>query len=129
MLPSCEHLPAAIWLDHDMPRSELEARLATVGRAADGWVVLARCEECGQAWRVDVPDRLQVSLAIKTPSADPALWTPADDRAARLAYLVRSYGGEGTDACIWSGCPHRALQGVALCAEHAYKNGARAKGA
>ena len=128
MLPSCEQLPAALWLDHDVPRSAFEARLATVGTVAGGWVTLARCKECGQAWRVDLPDRLQVCLAIKTPSADAGQWTPADDREVRLAYLVQSYGGEGADPCIWLDCPHHALKGIAICAEHAYKNGARAKG-
>jgi len=128
MLPSCDQLPASVWLEQDAPRAEFEARLTTLGTDAGGWVVVARCDECGQVWRVDQPDRLQVSLAIKAPTPELAEWTPAEDRAARLEYLVRSYGGEGAEGCMWAGCPHRALRGVAFCAEHLYASGARARG-
>jgi hypothetical protein len=128
MVPNCEQLPAAIWLDHDVPRAGFEARLVEVGSAEGGWINVARCRDCGQVWRVDLPDKLQVNLAIKIGSADPEQWTAADDRAARFAYLVRSCGGEGAGACLWAGCPHRALRGVAMCAEHLWASGARARG-
>jgi hypothetical protein len=126
MMPPCDQLPEAFWLDRDHPRHEFEARLRELGIAGDGWIVEAECRECGQRWRVDQPDKYQVDRAIKVPSLKD--WTDAEDRRARLGYLKRSFGGDSESACMWAGCPHRALRGIALCAEHAYANGARAKG-
>ena len=128
MLPPCRDLPNAVWLNHDVPRAALEQRLIAEGTDAGGWIVLARCRDCGQQWRVDQPDKYQVDLAIKVPAS--RAWSAAEDRGVRLDYLIRSHGGESTDPCIWAGCPHHALRGVAMCAEHAYtRMGARARGA
>jgi hypothetical protein len=75
-----------------------------------------------------LPDKYQVDLAIK--ARDAASWGADDDRAVRLEYLRKSFGGESTDSCVWAGCSRRALRGIAMCAEHAYdRAGVRAKGA
>jgi hypothetical protein len=83
MVPTCALLPAAFWLDHDVRRDEFEKRLSEIGKTSNGWVTIARCNECQQVWRLDRPDRLQVDLAIKVPSADPAEWSSEEDRSVR----------------------------------------------
>jgi hypothetical protein len=127
-VPPCEQLPEAFWLDHDLPRAEFESRLTSVDTAAGGWIRVAACKDCGQIWRIDLPHKYQVDLAIK--ARDAASWEADEDRAVRLEYLRRSFGGESTDSCVWAGCSRRALRGIAMCAEHAYdRAGVRAKGA
>lgn len=114
----CSDLPAVFWLDHDYPRERLEQRLTVLSTAGGGWISVARCNDCGQIWRVDKSDGRSVDLAIKVASLDG--WRDEDDRAARLEYLKRSYGGDDVAKCIWAGCQNRALETLAMCAEHAY---------
>jgi len=114
----CSDLPDVFWLDRDYPRQRLEQRLTVLGTSGGGWVTVARCNDCGQVWRVDTSDGRSVALAIKVASLD--AWRDENDRAARLEYLKRSYGGEDAVRCIWAGCQHRALKSLAMCAEHAY---------
>lgn len=123
----CRDLPQAIWLDHDCPREQLLSRLELLGQAAGGWILLARCRGCGQAWRVDLPDKYSVDLALQVPGSDPTAWSAEQDRAVRLEYLRRSHGGEGEEPCAWAGCPLPVLRGLAVCAEHAYQAGMRAR--
>jgi hypothetical protein len=129
ILPAtCDRLPAAFWLDQDYRRLSFEQRLETLGTDDSGWIVIARCRDCGQYWRVDRPDKYSVDLAIKV--SRPDAWTDDDDRRVRLEYLRHSYGGEDAHKCVWAGCPNRALKGVAMCAEHLFdRMGQRAKGA
>jgi hypothetical protein len=127
MAPTCELLATVVWLDHDVGRGEFEKRLTRIGVADGGWVTIARCNDCSQVWRVDRSDRLQVGLAIKVASANPAEWSEEDDRSARLAYLVESYGGESAQACEWAACPNHALCGVAFCGDHLFESGVRAR--
>jgi hypothetical protein len=126
--PPCKQLPEAFWLDHDFPRAEFEDRLTPLDRAAEGWIVIAVCVDCGQIWQVDQPDKYQVALAIK--ARDAASWDTVADRTGRLEYLRRSFGGDDSAGCVWAGCGARALRGIAMCVEHAYdRAGLRAKGA
>jgi hypothetical protein len=125
---NCDTLPESIWLDHDVPRREFERRLRILATGRDGWVTVSQCIDCGQFWRVDTWDKLQVDLAIKVP--DQTTWTESDDRRARIGYLIRSYDGEDTSPCVWAGCSNLALKGIAMCADHVYdRMGVRAKGA
>ena len=125
-IPPCDQLPEAFWLDHDYPRRAFTERLREIGTAGGGWIVEAECRDCGQRWRLDRPDKYEVDLAIKVPNFKG--WTDAADRKARLTYLARSFGGEGDTHCVWTGCSRHALRGIAMCVEHAYASGARAKG-
>ena len=122
----CDELPDVLWLGHDVVRSDFELRFERIETLADGWTRFGVCRTCGQPWRLDFEDRLQVCLAIKVPRDRP--WSDADDHRARFGYLVTSFGGEGTEMCRWAGCPNHALQGVALCGVHLWQNGTRARG-
>lgn len=114
----CSDLPGVFQLDRDYPRERLEQRLTVLSTSGGGWISVARCNDCGQIWRVDKTDGKSIAMAIKVASVDG--WRDADDRAARVEYLRHSYGGDDVAKCIWSGCQHRALKTLAMCAEHAY---------
>jgi hypothetical protein len=114
----CSDLPDVFWLDHDDPRQRLEQRLTAMSITGGGWITVARCNDCGQVWRVDKSGNRSVDLAVKV--ADVNAWRDEDDRAARLTYLKRSYGGDDTTKCTWAGCQNRALKSLAMCAEHAF---------
>lgn len=114
----CSDLPNVFWLDHDYPRQRLEERLTTLSVDGGGWITVARCNDCGQVWRVDRSDGRSVSMAIKVEAPD--IWQVEDDRTARISYLKRSYGGDDLGKCIWAGCQNRALKSLAMCAEHAF---------
>lgn len=88
------------------------------------WVKLMRCPSCGQLWRVDVWDKLQIQFAVKLDSEDG--WEHVDTTALQKQFLLESRGGneEGT-SCIWAGCDLPAVKGVVYCIEHLYKTGAR----
>jgi hypothetical protein len=123
---NCSDLPDVLWLDHDYPRARLEQRLTALSTAGGGWITVARCNDCGQVWRVDRSDGRSVDMAIKVAALD--AWKDEDDRAARIRYLKHSCGGDGVGKCIWAGCQNKALQSLAMCAEHAYdRMGARTK--
>lgn len=129
MIPDCDQLPESIRLEHDVSWLELAPRLIKDGATNDGWIRIMRCRDCGQAWRVDEPDKGHVALAIKVPTIDKAAWSADADRAARLRYLERTWGGTGSATCVWQGCPRLALRDVAMCSEHLYQQGVRARGA
>ncbi|HTU99230.1 MAG TPA: hypothetical protein VMF13_01730 [Luteitalea sp.] len=126
MTPRCADLPSALGLDIDLSRIDFERRLETVGTAHGGWVRIAACRDCGQVWRVDLEDRLQVGMAIKVDA--PGLLDDNSEHQIRLAYLVSSFGGETEHGCAWADCLNVTLRGLAICAEHAYRAGLRAKG-
>jgi hypothetical protein len=99
---NCSDLPDVLWLDHDYPRARLEQRLTALSTVDGGWITVARCNDCGQVWRVDRPDGRSVDMAIKVAALD--AWTDEDDRVARIKYLKHSYGGDDVAKCIWAGC-------------------------
>ena len=115
----CADLPDVFWLEHDYPRLRLEQRLTALSSLpVVVGIVVARCNDCGQVWRVDKSDGRSVAMAIKVAALD--AWKDEDDRAAQIEYLKRSYGGDDIAKCIWAGCQNRALKSLAMCAEHAY---------
>jgi hypothetical protein len=83
------------------------------------WLQLFRCQTCGQYWQLDVPDKLQVNLAIKI--AEPRFWDTFDDKTVRLAFLTQSRGGLSGERCKWQECGAASLRGLAFCPTHAYE--------
>jgi hypothetical protein len=128
MIPLCEALPEAVRLDDDVPWSEFSARLIKRGATAQGGIWLMECRDCGQAWRIDRPGPWRVALAIKTPTTSPDDWSVEEDHAVRVRYLEKTYNGVDTVECVWRDCPNRALRNLAMCAEHLYATGSRARG-
>ncbi len=76
---------------------------------------LRSCDACGTCWQVDV-DRGGLAIRISNPNE----WDKFDDRPVRLRQLIAHHGGFGDEQCSWIGCGRRVLNGMKLCAQHAY---------
>jgi hypothetical protein len=91
---------------------------------------LFRCPQCGQRWQFDPdpksylpsspirgapPDNFPC-LVIKVPSD--IEWAEFDERPARIAHLIDTYGGLTSERCLWRDCTRRALNHFAYCPEH-----------
>ena len=112
---TCARLPQVLRGDEGNLPCETLTRVANT---VDGWGFIYQCKVCGQSWRVDRFDKLQVNLSFKM--HDQSDWTELDDRAMRIGYLIRSRGGNGDEMCQWVGCNIPALKSLAFCANHAY---------
>jgi hypothetical protein len=117
-LCTCAQLAAALRGDTHSPPA---IPLAEVPDKTADWLELRHCTVCGQSWQLDLPDRLQVTLAIKI--ADPNNW-PVDDSSARRQYLVERRGISNA-RCLWRDCQRNALNKLAYCDEHAWEMGLR----
>jgi len=116
---SCARLPRIFKLEDG---GRFERKLREVGHRP-GWLQLYRCPGCGQHWQVDLPDKYEVSCAIKIDDA--AHWQTFDDKPDRLQFLIESRGGLSVEECAKAGCPERALKSLAYCPTHAYELGLR----
>jgi hypothetical protein len=116
---SCRRLPAIFKIED---QGRFVSQLEEVDNRAD-WLQLYRCTDCGQHWQLDLPDKYQVSCAIKI--EDPAHWQSFDDKPVRLQFLIESRGGLSQEECAKAGCSNRALKSLAFCPAHAYEIGIR----
>lgn len=79
---------------------------------------------CGQKWRVDAWDKLQLQFAVRIPEG--ADWQAFDATELQKGYLMDPRGGLKDVSCEWQGCTRPQLKGeVVYCVEHLYETGAR----
>ena len=79
-------------------------------------------------WHAATPviSALTEALGIQLPMVAPDDPTQVARRAARARELEQSFG-LSAEPCIWKDCPHFALRGIAICAEHYDVAGGRAR--
>src|SRR5215204_6582002 len=106
----CFRLPDIVKLDEHLAISRFDEF------ETDDWVRLVGCPRCGQLWSVDGSDGRTRTFAIKMPRREG--WREFDTTPFRRQYLVQSRGGLTDEKCIWQGCEHRRVRGVAYCADH-----------
>ena len=97
----CADLPAVLYFDEHARwfRSRLEELEAVDYRR------LYRCRGCGQLWRVDAWDS---PIAMKI--AERETW--------RTFAVPALPSRKSNEPCAWQGCANRAIDGMAICAEH-----------
>jgi hypothetical protein len=115
---SCSKLPSLINVG---AHHELMGHLEKL-KTGD-WVSLCRCRECGQHWRVDDWDKLQVQFAVKI--SDTSRWEEFDITHLQKQYLIEKRGGLTEEICNWVDCSKHRVKGVAYCVDHLYATGTR----
>ena len=114
----CEKLPRMLKVE-DYP--DFERRLKQLDMA--NWTRLFRCNICEQLWAIDEWEKYQWQFAFKVESSEG--WQKVDFTDLRKQHLIQSRGGLTNEKCIWAGCEGHRVKGVAYCADHLYKTGAR----
>jgi hypothetical protein len=73
------------------------------------------------------PEAIEVYRALRDVDVEDArlavreIWAVLSERRRQeVAEIIDSHGGLATAKCAWQGCEHRALRGMAICADHAY---------
>lgn len=88
------------------------------------WVLLMKCPECKQLWKIDEWDKYQVSYAVKIPSQEN--WEDFDSEALIKQVMIENRGGLENQKCMQSGCYINQVKGSAYCVNHLYAGGTRA---
>ena len=99
---------------------EFTAPYDLVEPSDEGWVALYRCSTCGAHWVIEKGGGHERGrmVAVRVPSANK--WENADMVDARRQLLVAERG-ESERPCRWRGCEQRALVGMEICVDHAYR--------
>jgi hypothetical protein len=116
---TCQLRPSIQRVDGSI--SKIYPNYNQIGRA--GWQILVECPDCGQLWKVDEWDKLQVQLAMKL---DGPKDMNTSDKERRKAYLLESRGGLGSEQCSRMGCEAAQVRDSAYCLDHLYALGWRA---
>lgn len=88
------------------------------------WVLLMKCLDCNQLWKIDEWDKYQVSYAVKIPSKEN--WEGFDSEVLIKQAMIENRGGLTYQRCMQSGCNINQVKGSAYCVNHLYVGGTRA---
>lgn len=83
-----------------------------------GWYELYQNEKDKSYWRLDPNDKYQERFFVKLPTLEN--WTEFDDKDLRIELLLKERG-KSDEICIWKNCKNNALNDLAYCEFHAYK--------
>ncbi|MBQ0806996.1 MAG: hypothetical protein KBT55_03405 [Porticoccus sp.] len=117
---NCKEQPVLIDISNN--HSDFKSKLNQLD--AGDWVMLMRCPDCAQFYKVDEWDKYQTCYAVKISSSQN--WESFDSVSLVKEQIVINHGGLTSEPCMWSGCETKQVKGSAYCVNHLYSGGTRA---